>query len=287
MKIIIWLSWWPDSMFLTFLLSKKFWKDKLILAHYNHNFRKDSEKEEKYLRDIFKNYDFVSNKYSWKDFKESTLRKARYDFFKKIGWWKYWLALGHNLTDRIETSFLNLLRWWWLDWFLNMRKIDYSRKIIRPLINIPKFDILKKCESLDIPYFVDYTNFDIKFSKRNLIRNKIISFLENIDYKFYYSFQNLYTQLESLYPTFNLFEYLTEQDNNIFLLTMPTYHKKFFVKQLLDYFWVKDLRHWVIDEILNYINYAKGWGFKRYWKIFFYKKNWKIYLKIDKNFKTD
>ncbi len=279
-KIIIWLSWWPDSMFLTYLLIKHMWKKNIILAHFNHSFRKESDMEEKKIKKLFKWYNLVTWKYNWNCFSESCLRKARFEFFKKNWRWKYWLFLWHNLTDRIETSIINMLRWWWIDWFLNMRKIDYDKKIVRPLLNISKNDIQKKCDILDIPYFVDQTNFDEKVSLRNLIRTNILNILENINYNFYYSFKNLYNQIENIYPKFNIDEYLVFVNENIFLLKLPNDNKEFFIKKILDKFWVRDLRWWVINEILDYFNNSKWWWFKKYWKIKFYKKKWNIYLQI-------
>jgi len=55
-----------------------------------------------------------------------------------------------------------------------MKQIDLNKKILRPLINIPKPDIQKKCDLLNIPYFVDETNFDEKISIRNLLRKNVI-----------------------------------------------------------------------------------------------------------------
>jgi len=280
MKIIVGLSWWPDSMFLTYLLWKKIWKQNLILAHFNHNFRKESNQEETQLKKIFKNWNLEIERYTWNCFTEKCLRQARYDFFKKIWWWKYWLALGHNLTDRIETSFLNLLRWGWIDGFLNMKKVDYNQKTLRPLLNIPKIQIQQKCDALQIPYFIDQTNFDERISLRNLLRNRLISLFENINFNFYYSFQKLYSQIEEIYPHFNILEYLKKIDENLYLVKFPEKYQKFFIKQLLDCFWVRNLRAGVIDEILQYKSKAKWWGFKQYWNLKFYKKHNKIYLEI-------
>ena len=287
MKLVVGLSWGPDSMLLTYFLAKSFWKENLILAHFNHKFRKESDLEEEKLKKIFSNRNLQIGHYKWSNFSEKNLRIARYNFFKTVGWWKYYLVLGHNLTDRIETSFLNLIRWWGLDWFLNMRQIDHNKKILRPLLNLSKLEILEKCEALAIPYFVDKTNFDTRISVRNLIRKKIISFLENYSFNLYYSFKKLYSQLEELYPYFNIPAYLEKIEKSLYLLHFPSKHLRFFVKQLLDYFNVRDLRQGVITELINYIQNAKWWGFKQYGCLKFYKKKWKIYLEIWQNCKKN
>ena len=279
-KIIVWVSGWPDSMFLTFLLTNLFWKEKLIIAHYNHKFRKESDIEAKKLKEYFSEYTFCYEEYKWKNFSENILRRNRYDFFKKLWWWRYYLALWHNLTDRIETSFLSLLRWWGLKWFLNMKKVDHNKKILRPLLDIPKWEILQKCELYGIPYFIDKTNFDIKISKRNLIRNNVLSLLEKINYGFYYSFKNLYKQIESILPQFSIEDFLLPLENNFFLLKIPDKNIDFFLREVLEYFGELDFRWNFLKELEKYIldSGVKWWGFKKIWNIYFLKKEWKIFL---------
>lgn len=279
-KIIVWLSWWPDSMFLCNFLEKKYWKEKLLVANFNHKFRKESDFEEKKLKKYFTErwIEFISWAYDWKDFRENSLRKARYDFFKKLWWWKYYLALWHNLTDRIETSLINLWRWTWLKWFLNMKIIDEKRKIYRPLLNLEKSYIQKKCDEENIPYFIDRTNFDIKISKRNFIRNKVFPLLKSLWPNFFQNFIKLYKQIENIIPNINIADYLIKIDKNTYKLKMTEKNKEFFIRELLEYFWVYDFRSNVINEIINYIEKAKWWWFKRYWCIYIFKKWKNVYI---------
>jgi tRNA(Ile)-lysidine synthase len=282
-KIIVWVSWWPDSMFLQNYLIEKFWKEKIIIAHFNHKFRNESDKEEKFLKEYFNNkwIKFISDSYNWNDFREATLRKKRYDFFKKIGWWNYFLALGHNLTDRIETSLMNIARWWGLKWFLNMKKLDLKRKIYRPLLDLTKEDIEKKCKEKNIPYFIDETNYDENISKRNFIRKNILPLFKELDKDFLYKFNKLYNQIEKILPQFDISSYLTKINQDKYLLKIPDNNLEYFIRELLDYFWVYDFRAWVISEIINYINYAKWGGFKKYGNLIISKKNNKIFISIE------
>lgn len=283
-KIIIWVSWWPDSMFLAFLLANFLWKENLIIAHFNHKFRKESDYEEKKLKEIFKDYTFVSWSYSWNNFSENILRKYRYDFFKEVWWGKYYLALWHNLTDRIETSFLSLARWWGLKGFLNMKKLDKNKKIIRPLLDIPKSEITQKCDLFWIPYFIDKTNLNDKISKRNFIRNHILPLFEKINYQFYYSFRNLYYQIEWLLPDLDIWNYLIKLDDNFYLLKgFSKKNLKSFLREILDYFWEIDFRSRFLDELESYILYSKWWWYKKIWRIFFLKKKWKIFIWVWEN----
>ena len=278
-KIIVWVSWWPDSMYLSYLLEKKFWKEKLLIANFNHKFRKESDNEEKFLKEYFQKkwISFISDFYKWKDFREDTLRKARYDFFKKVWWWKYYLALWHNLTDRIETSFINLWRWAWLKWFLNMKIKDEKRKIYRPLLNLEKSYIQKKCDEQNIPYFIDKSNFDSNISKRNLVRNYIFPLLNKLWNNFFQNFANLYTQIEDIIPKIYIKDNINQIEKNIYILNYPKENKEFFIRELLEYFWIYDFRSNVIKEIIDYIENAKWWWFKKYWKLYIFKKKNIIY----------
>lgn len=279
-KKIIWLSWWPDSMYLEYIIEKQFWKKNILIAHFNHKFRKESDKEEQFLKNYFKKkwIDFVSEVYNWIDFRESTLRRYRYDFFKKLGWWKYNLYLWHNLTDRIETTFLNISRWTWLKWFLNMKKIDKKNKIIRPLLDMSKKEIQDLCDENDIPYFIDKTNFDNKISKRNLIRNEIFPLFEQLWWDFVKNFNTIYQQIETILPNFNIEKYLIKLNDNFYKLILPNKNLDYFVRELFDYFWWYNFRKWVIYEIIDYINKAKWWWFKRYKDLYFIKKHNNIYV---------
>jgi len=280
-KIILAVSGGPDSMYLQNYMIENFWKEKIIIAHFNHKFRKESDNEEEFLKKYFtkKWIEFVSDNYKWKDFRESVLRKARYDFFRKIGWWKYYLALGHNLTDRIETSFINIIRWTWIKWFLNMKVIDKKRKIYRPLLNITKKDIQKECDKLNIPYFIDKSNFDKNYGKRNFLRNEIFQKIEDEFWQnFFYNFWKIYNQIEDILPKFNIEDYLEKFEKNSYLLKLPNDNLSYFIRELLDYFEVYDFRSNVINEIIDYIKNAKWWGFKKYNDLIITKKYNKIYV---------
>jgi len=279
-KIILWVSWWPDSMYLAYLLEKNLWKKKLIIAHFNHKFRKESDKEEIFLKNYFtkKWINFICKSYKWNDFREHVLRKERYNFFKEVWWWKNFLALWHNLTDRIETTFINVVRWTWLKWFLNMKKLDKNRKIYRPLLHLTKKEIQIKCEEFNIPYFIDKTNFYNSFSKRNYIRNNILPLFEKLWNNFYKSFDKIYCQVEQILPSFNILNYISKVEDDIYKLYLPKCNINFFIRDLLDFFGIYDFRSWVIEEIINYIKVSKWWGFKKYWNLFIFKKKWNIYI---------
>ncbi|MBU0625898.1 hypothetical protein KKG31_06155 [Patescibacteria group bacterium] len=119
------------------------------------------------------------------------------------------VVLGHNLSDRIESTFLNILRGASLKGFLSM---DFAQshplltgaKVMRPLISLSKKNILEICKKNNIPYITDKSNFDNTTSLRNKLRNKILPQLfalnknENSQKTFENSMENIYTEINKL-----------------------------------------------------------------------------------------
>lgn len=121
------------------------------------------------------------------------------------------LFLGHNLTDRIESSFMNMLRGCNNKGFLAMKTTSETHpllkniKIIRPLLNFTKKEIESACDEKKIPYNIDPSNEDEKTSLRNNLRKNIFPVLAKLSHKynnktnsFFESFKNIYTTQEHL-----------------------------------------------------------------------------------------
>jgi len=212
-NIAIGLSWWSDSMLLAHLVlsfreEKKWNNSNVNLLHCNHRIRKESEEEKEFLKKYFSNKNLIiferdTSKYPNEN--EESLRERRYSEFStfcKKNNIKY-LCLWHNLTDRIETSFMNMIRWCGIKWFKNMNLEDTNQyfentKILRPLLYEDKESIEKYCEDNDIPFFQDKTNFDTTVSIRNNIRHNYIFPLNKLSKKssFYESRKNIYSELD-------------------------------------------------------------------------------------------
>ena len=125
-KVALGLSGGSDSMFLAFLIAS-FWEeqkwnpDQLFFLHCNHQMRKESDEEERFLHSFSRVILSVQRENSWSA-SEEVLRSWRYGRFEQFCREHQidQLALGHNLTDRIETSLMNLVRGCGLPGFLNM-----------------------------------------------------------------------------------------------------------------------------------------------------------------------
>ncbi len=213
------VSGWPDSMWTFHSLYDKI-KDKwqIFVLHFDHWVRPESEQEALELQKYFAkflNVQFIL----WKNFNltnstEQALRKARRNWINQIvqkfknNFEQIYIITWHNLTDRIETTILNMLRGAHLKGLLNMKHFEKKEKWVylrRPLLSLPKEQIETLCKSQNIPYFVDQSNFDENFSQRNKIR-KILNQLNQLSHKdknwnslFWQSWQNLYQILENSY----------------------------------------------------------------------------------------
>ncbi len=188
--VVLWFSWWPDSV-ATYYVIKEYYEEKrrninnIYLAHFNHGIRLESAQESDYIQSHYKNV--VIWAYTGRNHTESHLRQARHDFFQQTleQCKSQTLILGHNLSDRLETTIMNCERGCWTTWLMNMQAIDKKKyltkmihTILRPLLHIPKHVITQYCETNTLHYFSDPSNNDPSTSRRNAIRISIIKSLE-------------------------------------------------------------------------------------------------------------
>ena len=207
------MSGWSDSMCAISLI-KDFWVKQwrnltdLYVAHYHHGLRLRSDDE----RDLVIQYCHNMTVHVWyydgKSITERDLRVARHVFFQSImeEVWSSVLITGHNLTDRIETSLMNMRRGCQIKWFLNMKeaeekvKLSHCQIILRPLLSYSKQHIQDYCDDKKIPYMIDESNADITVSQRNQIRHEIVMKLDDQELK---NRQWLYDRLEASQIQYN------------------------------------------------------------------------------------
>jgi tRNA(Ile)-lysidine synthetase-like protein len=82
-----------------------------------------------------------------------------------------YVMLGHNLDDHVETILMQLMR----GAGKGARGIPDKQvgKIVRPLVNVEKREILQRLDDIQLPYFLDSQNYDITCT-RQFIRHKIL-----------------------------------------------------------------------------------------------------------------
>ncbi len=176
----------PDSVCLLnvlYVLKEKY-NLSLIVSHVNYGLRgKDSKLDEKLVEDLAKKNSLPIEILRYTSRKKSTspseekLRDVRYNFFEKIRV-KHkadCIAVGHNLNDQAETVMLRILRGTGLR---GLGAIKFrNERIIRPLLNVPRKEILMYLKINKLAYRTDKTNLGTDFT-RNKIRNRLFPYLE-------------------------------------------------------------------------------------------------------------
>ncbi len=230
-KILIAVSGGPDSMFLSvlvynFFVSQKLSLDNLFFVHCNHKTRLETDDEQKFVEEFLEwlklsvcvwgneklDYNTVTSFGSQWQIKKSEqdLRVWRYSEFQKIIDNENIdiVLTGHNLTDRIESSFMNMFSRSGLNWFMYMIFLDQNSllnwvKILRPLLDFSKSEIEWYCKEYNIWFIVDPTNLDTETSVRNDIRLSLLpQFAEFSNKKtdtnntFFDSMRQIYFELE-------------------------------------------------------------------------------------------
>ena len=205
-NVVVGVSAGPDSMCLLDLLQKK--TNKIIVCHINHNVRKESKEEEVFLKDYCKEKNIIFEsmtieKYEENNF-ENEARKKRYAFYEKtIN--KYnasYLFLAHHGDDLIETILMKIVRGSNIEGYAGIKEISHikSYTIVRPLLSYTKEEILEYNKSHNIPYFIDNSNTNIKYT-RNRYRKNILPLLKKEDNNIHKKFLRYSKTLEE-YDTY-------------------------------------------------------------------------------------
>ncbi len=154
----------------------------MIIAHVNYGLRgKESDKDEQLVKKLAEKYKLSIETKNVASYKlrvaENSLRDIRYQFFDKVCE-KYKadkIATAHNLNDQAETVLARILRGSGLR---GLGAIKFKNdKIIRPLLNITRKEIIEYLRKNNISYRIDKTNLGTDFT-RNKIRKKLIPSLE-------------------------------------------------------------------------------------------------------------
>jgi len=161
---------------------------KLHIAHFNHNLRKNSKKDEVFVEKISKKLGLPITIGKWnnpnlkeKSSLEELARDKRFAFFlelaKKVK--ADSVALAHNKDDLAETIMMRILRGTGLHGFrgiLPKRKIN-DAIFVRPLLNTTRKQIQSYLEQNNLTFRIDETNEQLNFF-RNRIRHELLPFIE-------------------------------------------------------------------------------------------------------------
>lgn len=184
--VVIGVSAGPDSMCLLDILEKK--TNKIVVCHINHNVRKQSKKEEAYLKNYCQKHELIFETMTIQNYKENNFeneaRTKRYAFYEETlkKYHSKHLLLAHHGDDLIETVLMKIVRGSNIEGYAGIKKISNVKdyQIIRPLLPYTKEDILKYNKSHNITYFIDNSNKNLNYT-RNRFRKKILPLLKKED----------------------------------------------------------------------------------------------------------
>lgn len=248
--VVVGVSAGPDSMCLLDLIQKR--TDKLVVCHINHNVRHESKEEEKFLKNYCKNKNIIIETMTIESYEENNFeneaRKKRYMFYEKI-LKKYnakYLFLAHHGDDLIETILMKIARGSNLEGYAGIKEINNFKKykIIRPLLLYTKEEILEYNNSHNIPYYIDNSNTNTKYT-RNRYRKNILPLLKEEDKNIHKKFLRYSKTLEE-YDNY-IKELIQKNIQNIFI--KDTINIEEFNK--LDEFLKKNTLYYILNTVYN------------------------------------
>ncbi|MBL7068690.1 MAG: tRNA lysidine(34) synthetase TilS [Candidatus Omnitrophica bacterium] len=192
-RVLVGVSGGPDSIFLLNTLYAM--KDKIgvsiFAANLDHGIRgKASERDSEFVKREAKKLKvkcvhdklrLTQDQLHGKLSVEEVLRLKRYEFFKRAArrFRANVLATGHTLDDQAETVLMRVIKGSTIKGLAGIPPVgkNIGLKIIRPLIETEKREILDFLDENNIPYRVDRTNLKERYF-RNRLRNRVIPYLE-------------------------------------------------------------------------------------------------------------
>ena len=177
---ILAVSGGPDSLFL--LEKMRLGGYNLMAAHVNYKKRKNSDYDEKLVKDYCQKYSLSCEIYQVQNSEYNSVsnfqdraRQIRYNFFQKLAT-KYqtkYIVIAHHRDDHRETYLLQKQKKSLAEyWGLPSRTKHGKYWILRPLLSLDKQQIYQYLTENKIDYAVDATN-QLPIYQRNIIRQQL------------------------------------------------------------------------------------------------------------------
>jgi len=272
-KIVIGCSTGPDSMALLDMLLKV--RDKynlsIIVAHVNHNVRKESYEEAEFIKKYCEENNLVLESMVIENYGDDNFhneaRNIRYNFFEELvnKYEANYLMTAHHGDDLIETILMRMVRGSNLNGYSGFKTVVNMDNyyIVRPLIIYTKAELEEYDRVNNVKYYIDSSNAKDKYT-RNRYRKYVLPFLKeeekDVHLKFYKFSNTLLEASKFIDKARNKAINRVIEDNKILIdrfLEEDSYIQKEILYYLLSEFYQDDLillcdRH--INLILDLIN---------------------------------
>src|SRR5690554_4981183 len=189
-NLLLAVSGGPDSMAMLYVL-EKLSKDmgfKLFIAHVNHGVRGElARRDQLFVERIAKelsipyftkDVDMVAYGKEFGMSSEEAGRLLRYGFFREVvsSLGGGYICVAHNKNDQAETVLLRIIRGTGIEGLKAMELVNAD--IIRPLINVERYEIEKYILENKIETMLDHTNLETDYT-RNKVRLELIPYIED------------------------------------------------------------------------------------------------------------
>lgn len=185
--VIVGASGGPDSTALMHLLME-FSKQvpcRIVVAHVNHGIRgAAADCDEKFVRALAKKHELTFRarrvNLKGKSGAEEKGRNVRREFFETLRdeFSARWILTAHTQDDHIESILMHFVRGCGPRGLGGIRRTNGH--YFRPLLEVPKKEILALLKRNHVRYRSDATNADMKLN-RNFLRKKIIPLLRRLN----------------------------------------------------------------------------------------------------------
>lgn len=162
-------------------------RPKIIIAHVNHCLRTQSDLEEKYLIEWSEKFKIQIEISHWDKVQhpkhgiEEAARNYRFKFFEKlmIRYTVDFILTAHTSDDQSETFLMNVIRGGTLEQLKSIedRKNFEGLKLIRPMLNFSKNEVIKLAKDNNVKWFEDNSNTSEVYF-RNRIRRKVLPIMK-------------------------------------------------------------------------------------------------------------
>lgn len=173
-RYVVAVSGGVDSVVLLHMLAQR--PDvRLSVAHFDHGIRQDSAEDRRFVQALARQYGlpfvYQAGKLGSKA-SEAQARRARYEFLHQVrrSSGAAGLITAHHQDDVLETVILNLLRGTGRRGLSSLKSTDVIK---RPLLQVPKNELLRYAKREGLEWHEDSTNLDEGYL-RNYIRLRIL-----------------------------------------------------------------------------------------------------------------